>query len=107
MLGYRVGEVFDALLPRLNVDAQSVFDGGGCGYWTNACDHDAGQRVSEIGSVEQLCEIFDGRRTREGDAVTAAGKHRAQLATIEILRHDGLIRWDDVDARAGVFQRFG
>ncbi len=65
-----------------------------------------GKCVAEIVCVEEFCEVFDGRWTGEGDAVAAAGEHCAQTAAIEILRKHGLIRRNDIDARACFFQCF-
>ena len=42
MLSDGVREVFYGLVLGLNVDAQTILDGGGGGYWADACDHDAG-----------------------------------------------------------------
>jgi hypothetical protein len=106
MLSYRSRKVFDALLSGLNVDTQTMFDCGCRSHWANARDHNSRQRVAEIGCVEKPGEVFDCRRACERDAVTTACKHRSQLSAIEILRQHGLIRWDDIDARTGLFQRF-
>src|SRR5690242_5560038 len=83
---------------------QAILGGGFRCYGADARDDDVRQRVSEIVSVEEFCEVLDCRRTREGDAVAAAGEHCCEFAAVDILRKNCLIRGHNVYTRACLLQ---
>src|SRR6266404_4113831 len=93
-------EEWHGRLGRLNLHFQSKVCGRLRRNVTQTSDRDSGKHTSEVLCIKELSKIPDCRRAREGDAVSAARKHRCHSPSIQVLRQSGAINRNHIDARA-------
>ena len=90
----------------MNVRAEIEFGGGAGGDVADAGDVNAFEQLAQIGGVEELSEVGNGRRTSEGDAINrAASEQRLDANKLLSLRANGAIDGDDINTRARAFER--